>query len=85
MRITLMELDDTIRSYLKDMIKTEVMRVHKTLPLDTQEDMILSVLTDDFMQLLCMEVIKYYACFAERETECELTQEDCVNIYFNRA
>lgn len=74
-----------LKAELKGMMKQKILEKYRTLPLPEQEYMVTGVLTDEFIKQLCVKCLCYYKEFKETDSVCELTEQDCVNIYFNRA
>lgn len=84
MLITVKDLDSSIKSHLRGLIREEIFKKLRRLPFANETAEIASCISPYLMKRLEDEIKTYYRQLVERDVECKITREDYVDIYLNR-
>lgn len=84
MVITVKDLDKGVKTAIKDELLSLLLKEEKRLPLPTQTDEILKVISANVQQLKKI-IEEYYGEFFESDdVTVDITEEEFMNVYLNR-
>lgn len=84
MVITVKDLDKGVKTAIKDELLSLLLKEEKRLPLPTETDKILKVISVNVQQL--KKIIEEYYCefFESDDVTVDITEEEFMNVYLNR-
>lgn len=84
MVITVKDLDKGVKTAIKDELLSLLLKEEKRLPLPTETDKILKVISANVQQLKNI-IEEYYGEFFESDdVTVDITEEEFMNVYLNR-